>query len=131
MAKVVGIGFKEVGKIYYFDPNRYQVKVGDKVIVETVRGLELGVVVEDIKEIDDSTFEHEIKPVIRIAHKGDLRAFEENKEKSKKALVKCREIINRHKLEMKLLDCEYIGLTASFVFSFVRVTVLSLPLNSL
>ena len=107
MAKVVGIGFKEVGKIYYFDPNRYQVKVRDKVIVETVRGLELGVVVEDIKEIDDSTFEHEIKPVIRIAHKGDLKAFEENREKSKKALVKCREIINRHNLEMKLLDCEY------------------------
>lgn len=107
MAKVVGIGFKEVGKIYYFDPTIYQVKVGDKVIVETVRGLELGVVVEEIKEIEDNKLEHELKPVIRIAHKGDLKAFEENREKSKKALVKCREIITRHKLEMKLLDCEY------------------------
>lgn len=107
MSKVVGIGFKEVGKIYWFDPGRYNVKVSDKVIVETIRGLELGVVVEPIKELDDENFNHEIKPVIRIAHKGDLKAYEENREKAKKAMCTCRRIIAKHKLEMKLLDCEY------------------------
>lgn len=107
MAKVVGIGFKEVGKIYWFDPGRYDMKVSDKVIVETIRGLELGVVVEPIKEVSDESLEHELKPVLRLAHKGDLKAYEENRQKAQKAMFDCKRIINKHQLQMKLLDCEY------------------------
>jgi len=107
MIKIVGITFKEVGKIYWFDPTPFDLNVGDKVVVETVRGLELGQVTQPIKEVENDNLEHELKPVIRIANKYDLKNYEDNLEKAKKALVDCEKIIKRHKLEMKLLDCEY------------------------
>ena len=75
MKKIVGIGFKDVGKIYWFNPNFLNLKVGDKVVVETVRGLELGHVVMPIKEIDDESFEHELKDIIRIASDKDIKDY--------------------------------------------------------
>ena len=107
MTKIVGIGFKEVGKIYWFNPYPFNLKVGDHVVVETIRGLELGTVVQGIKDIDDKEIEHELKPVIRIASKQDLRIYLENAERSKKAMETCKRIVKENKLEMKLLDCEY------------------------
>ena len=73
MIKIVGITFKEVGKIYWFDPTPFDLNVGDKVVVETVRGLELGQVTQPIKEVENDNLEHELKPVIRIANKYDLK----------------------------------------------------------
>ena len=107
MTKVVGISFKDVGKIYWFSPNVYDLHVGDKVVVETVRGLELGIVVLGVREVEDSELEHELKPVVRLANKYDVKSFLDNREKSIKALMTCDRIIRRHKLEMKLLDCEF------------------------
>lgn len=107
MVKVVGIGFKEVGKIYYFDPTPFDLKIDDMVVVETVRGIELGKVVLPPKEVDEQTLEHELKGVIRIATDADLKAYKENQKKSDKTLEKCKEIVKTHGLEMKLLDCEY------------------------
>ena len=107
MIKVVGITFKDVGKIYWFSPNVYDIHPGDKVVVETARGTELGLVTIGPKEIAEAELEHELKSVIRIANKYDIKNYNENKEKSQKALVACEKIIRKHKLEMKLLDCEY------------------------
>lgn len=81
--------------------------VNDKVVVETIRGIELGTVVLPEKELDESSIEHELKPVIRLATKQDLNTYEKNYERAKKALAQCKEIVDRHGLEMKLLDCEY------------------------
>lgn len=107
MVKVVGIGFKEVGKVYYFDPTPFDLKIDDMVVVETIRGIELGKVVLPIKEVDEQTLEHELKGVIRIATDADIKAFKENQKKAAKTLEKCKEIVKTHSLEMKLLDCEY------------------------
>ena len=107
MLKVAGISFKEVGKIYWFDPHNLTVKKGDRVVVETVRGVELGQVIEDPKEIDETTLEHELKPILRIANKNDLKVYQENLEKAPKSLEICKEIVKKNNLEMKLLDCEF------------------------
>lgn len=107
MIKIVGIGFKEVGKIYWFNPHPFNLKLNDLVVVETIRGLELGKVVQEVKEIDEKEMEHELKSVIRTATKNDIRAYEENLERAKKSFIACKEIVKRHNLAMKLLDCEY------------------------
>ena len=107
MAKVVGIEFKEVGKIYWFSPDPYRLKKGDKVVVETVRGVELGTVAVEPKIVDDSLLEHELKPVVRIANKYDIKSYNYNLEKAQKDLSTCAKIIAKNKLDMKLLSCEY------------------------
>jgi cell fate regulator YaaT (PSP1 superfamily) len=107
MAKVVGVGFKEIGKIYWFKPESYDLKVNDYVVVETVRGIELARVIEPIKEVDDNEIEHDLKPVIRIATEKDIERYQENKIKAQNAIEKIKEIIEKHELEMKTIDCEY------------------------
>lgn len=107
MKKIVGIGFKDVGKIYWFNPNFLNLKVGDKVVVETVRGLELGHVVMPIKEIDDKSFEHELKDIIRIASDKDIKDYNKYEEKALEDYERAKKIIEAQKLEMKTLGCEY------------------------
>ena len=107
MKKIVGIGFKDGGKIYWFNPNFLNVKVGDKVVVETVRGLELGYVVMPIREIEDKDFEHELKDIIRIASDKDIKDYNKNEERAKEDLEKAKKIIKAQKLDMKTLGCEY------------------------
>lgn len=107
MAKVVGIGFREVGKLYYFNPEPLDLKLDDLVIVETVRGLELGRVVVEPKIVDDSSIEHELKNVLGLASEQDIATYEDNREKAKETLSTCKDIVQKHELDMKLLDCEY------------------------
>lgn len=107
MAKVVGIGFKDVGKIYWFNPETLELKFGDLVVVETVRGLEIGKVIDEAKEIEDKELEHELKSVIRVASDKDLRHYHENEDRSREAFTKTKEIIGIHHLEMKVVNCEY------------------------
>lgn len=107
MKKIVGIGFKDGGKIYWFNPNFLNVKVGDKVVVETVRGLELGYVVMPIREIEDKDFEHELKDIIRIASDKDIKDYNKNEERTKEDFEKAKKIIKAQKLDMKTLGCEY------------------------
>src|SRR5690554_822595 len=84
MVRVVGIGFKEVGKIYYFDPTPFNLDVDDLVVVETVRGIELGKVITPPQEIPEEKLEHELKSVIRIATDKDIKAYRENQKKAVK-----------------------------------------------
>lgn len=107
MVKVVGIGFKEVGKIYWFNPEPFALNINDYVIVETVRGLELGKVVEPIKEIDESTIEHELKKVIRIASKKDIETSLINDKKALEAIPLIKNIISTRDLDMKIVGSEY------------------------
>ena len=104
---VVGIRFKAVGKKYYFDPQEFDLKMYDKVVVETVRGYEMGEVIEGIKEVHDNELISALKPVFRIATEEDIKNYDQNIADIPKALERCKENIKKNKLDMKLLGCEY------------------------
>ena len=107
MIKVIGVRFRQAGKIYNFSPADFQVKVGDHVIVETARGIEYGSVVQGIREVADDKVIMPLKSVIRIATEEDDKIAIENNEKEKKAFKICKEKIAKHGLEMKLIETEY------------------------
>ena len=107
MIKVIGVRFRTAGKIYFFSPGGLELKAGDKVIVETARGVEFGSVVTGIKEVPDDKISQPLKPVIRIATQDDVRREAKNREKEKEAFKICQEKIRKHGLEMKLIDAEY------------------------
>ena len=107
MIKVVGVRFRTAGKIYYFDPQKLPINKGDHVIVETARGVEYGTVVGGIKEVTDDEVMQPLKPVLRVATPNDDKQEESNREKEKEALRVCLEKIQKHNLEMKLIDAEY------------------------
>lgn len=104
--KIIGVRFKSVGKIYYFDPASEDIKSGDKVIVETSRGVECGEVVLTDKEISETDFSSPIKPIIRVATENDFKIIEKNKQKEKDAFKICEQKIKAHKLKMNLIDVE-------------------------
>ena len=83
MLKIIGVRFKSVGKIYYFDPKDYDVKMGDKVIVETARGVECGEVALVDREIDETRFTNPVKGIIRLATPNDMKTIEKNRQKEK------------------------------------------------
>ena len=107
MVNVVGVRFKSVGKIYYFDPGDIEIKKGDNVIVETARGVEFGSVVLADKQIGEDEIVSPLKSVLRKATEDDVKVMLANKEKEKQAFEKCVQKIAEHKLEMKLVDVEY------------------------
>ena len=118
MKEVRGVRFRENGKIYFFDPLRFNVQVGEYVIVETARGVEYGKVVLGRREIDEKKMSSAIKPIIRIAEDKDHKKYEDNKEKNKKAYNICLEKITKHKLDMKLIDAEYTFDNSKVLFYF-------------
>lgn len=118
MAKVIGVRFKEVGKIYYFDPDNYDFHQGGRVIVETSRGVECGTVALANKEVDEDKIVHPLKKVLRQATKKDLEHLEENKAREKEAMKICEEKIRNHNLDMKLVDVEYTFDNSKILFYF-------------
>ena len=104
MAEVIGVRFKEVGKVYYFDPLDNKLSVGDRVIVETARGLECGEVAVSNKSVSDEDVKQPLKPLIRIATEKDLNHVAENHLREKEAYKICEKKIAAHKLEMKLVN---------------------------
>lgn len=107
MIKVIGVRFRQAGKIYYFDPVDFDIEVGQHVIVETARGIEYGLVLTGPREVEDDKVIQPLKPVIRVATPEDDEIEMKNKEKEKSAFNICLEKIAKHKLEMKLIDAEY------------------------
>ncbi len=107
MIKVVGVRFRTAGKIYYFDPKNYNIEEGDHVIVETARGVEYGTVMIAPKELPPEKVIQPLKPVIRVATPEDEKIEEKNHRKEKEAFKICIEKIQKHKMEMKLVDAEY------------------------
>ena len=107
MVKIIGVRFRNVGKIYYFNPKNFQVSPGEHVIVETARGVEYGTVVLGPKEVDDNEVVQPLKDVIRVATPKDDAKAESNRKKEKEAYQICLQKIRAHELEMKLIDVEY------------------------
>jgi len=107
MIKVVGVRFRTAGKIYYFDPKNFDITVGSHVIVETARGVEFGTVMIAPKELEPDKVIQPLKPVIRIATPEDEKIEARNRQKEKEAFKICLEKIQKHKMEMKLVDAEY------------------------
>ncbi|MGN0703305.1 MAG: stage 0 sporulation family protein [Lentihominibacter sp.] len=118
MTTVVGVKFKEAGKLYYFSPGENQVEVGDNVIVETARGLEFGKVTLGATEIKESELVAPLKSIIRKANEKDRKKHEENLAKKEEAMRLCQEKVDAHKLEMKLIDVEYTFDNSKVVFYF-------------
>ncbi len=118
MAEVIGVRFKEVGKIYYFDPLKNKLKNGDKVIVETARGLECGEVAMPNKKISDEEITHPLKPLIRKATESDLNRVAENRLKEVEAHRICEQKIAAHGLKMKLVNVEYTFDNSKIIFYF-------------
>ncbi len=107
MIKVVGVRFRTAGKIYYFDPKNYTIAEGDHVIVETARGVEFGTVMIPPRELEPDKVVQPLKPVIRVATAEDEKIEAKNRQKEKDAFKICLEKIQKHKMEMKLVDAEY------------------------
>lgn len=107
MKEIIGVRFRPNGKIYFFDPVDFQVECGQHVIVETVRGIEYGKVVLGRREIDETKMTSALKQIIRIATEEDAKKYEENKKKSRRAFDICLEKIEKHELNMKLIEAEY------------------------
>lgn len=107
MTKVIGVRFRQAGKIYYFSPGKCQIKKGDRVIVETARGIEYGTVVLGAKDVKEEEISQPLKSVIRLATEEDKHTEEKNREKEKEAFRICQEKIRKHNLDMKLINAEY------------------------
>ena len=107
MEKVIGVRFRNAGKIYYFSPGKLYIPKGKHVIVETARGVEYGYVVVGTKEVEEKRIIQPLKPVLRVATAEDDAREAGNREKEKEAFRICLEKIKKHKLEMKLIQAEY------------------------
>lgn len=118
MTKVVGVRFKDTGKTYYFDPQGFDIKKGQTLVVETAKGVECGTAQSGVKEVEDDEIVSPLKPVKKIADDEDLKTLAENKKLEKEALVVCAEKIEKHKLDMNLTNCEYSFDRSKIVFYF-------------
>ncbi len=118
MIKVTGVKFKTAGKVYFFDPDQFNVQVGDNVIVETARGLEFGTISMEITEVNEVDIVAPLKKIIRIATPDDEKKHEENERKKEKSLSICQEKIEKRGLEMKLIDVEYTFDNSKIIFYF-------------
>jgi len=118
MTDVVGVKFKDVGKMYYFSPGDNQVVMGDNVIVETARGLEFGTICRERTSVDESELVAPLKSIIRKATDADRKKHADNLAKKDNALRLCQEKIDAHGLEMKLIDVEYTFDNSKVVFYF-------------
>lgn len=119
MINVVSIKFKNRGKCYFFDPNGFDVKSGDKVIVETSKGLEIADCSYGVHAVEDTAVVQPLRPVVRIATKDDLRVAEINTKREKEAFEICQKKIAEHELDMKLVDveCNFEGNKTTFFFT--------------
>lgn len=118
MIEVVGVKFKDIGKIYDFDPNGLEISKNMYVIVETSRGIECGTVAAGNHEIPDEKVVHPLKKVMRIANEEDMKRVELNRTKEKEAFDICLKKIEAHKLKMDLVDVEYTFDNSKILFYF-------------
>ncbi|MBE7015841.1 MAG: stage 0 sporulation protein [Ruminococcaceae bacterium] len=118
MVNIIGVRFKSGGKVYYFNPNGLSVKKDDRVIVETSRGIEMGKVVIEEKEISEESINNPLKDVIRLATEDDIATAEANRIREKEAFGICLEKIKNHNLEMKLVEVEYTFDGSKILFYF-------------
>ncbi len=116
--RVVGVSFREAGKIYYFDPRELVFSIGDKVIVETARGVEFGIIKQANKDVPSSEIVSALKPIIRRATAEDISKNESNRVAEAEAAEICKKKIAQHKLEMDLTGVEYTFDNSKLIFYF-------------
>lgn len=119
MTEVISVKFKNRGKVYFFDPHGIAVRTGEKVVVETSRGLELAECVQGNHAVPDETVVQPLRSLARIATKDDLRIEEINRRREKEAFAICKQKIAEHGLDMKLVDveCSFEGNKTMFFFT--------------
>lgn len=118
MIKVIGVRFRQSGKVYYFDPFGQDVKRGDGVIVETAKGVEFGEVTMEPTEVEDSAIVAPLRPIIRVANENDRQSLAQNMNKEKDAARVAEQKIAEHKLDMKLVGVEYAFNGSKITFYF-------------
>jgi cell fate regulator YaaT (PSP1 superfamily) len=118
MVKIVGVRFRQAGKIYYFQPQELELKTGDAVVVETAHGLEFGHVVIGPKEVDDKEILNPLKDVLRKATQDDIDTYMANKEAEKEAFKICQQKIAQHNLPIKLIEVAYTFDVSKIIFYF-------------
>ena len=118
MVDVAGVRFKNIGKIYYFDPGDFELKPGCGVIVETARGMEFGTVTMGRTAVNDGDVKKPLKKIIRIANENDVKRHTDNENKKSEAIRRCQEKIKEHDLDMKLIDVQYTFDSNKVIFYF-------------
>lgn len=118
MTRVVGVRFKNNGRVYYFDPGELEIQPGDGVIVETARGTEFGDVSLSPAEVPDEQVVQPLKPVLRVATEADRAMRDANTARESEAFAVCQRKIAQHKLDMKLVDVEYTFNGSKVIFYF-------------
>ena len=119
MIEVVGVSLKKGGKIYYFSPNGLILKKGTSVIVKTERGLQLGMIETENTEIEEQKLKSSLSEVVRISSKKDKETHEKNLIDSKKALKKCKDLVEKYELNMMILDASYTFDRSQLLFTFL------------
>ena len=118
MTEIIGVRFKDGGKLYYFNPNGVQVQAGQHVIIETSKGIEFGECALANTMIDEMELIAALRPMLRVATEEDYAQVKANQEKEKKAFQICQDKIAEHKLEMKLVEAEYTLDRSKIMFYF-------------
>lgn len=116
--EIIGVRFKEAGKVYFFAPCGVKVSASDCVIVETARGLEFGFVASVNRWAPNAEIVSPLRPVVRIATKEDIAKYKENKQREAEAFKICQQKIREHGLGMKLIDAEYTFDNSKLLFYF-------------
>ena len=119
MIEVIGVSFKEKGRIYYFLPCDLNLKKNVTVIVETEKGLQFGKVVTELIKVDKNAYKLPLKNIVRIASKKDFEQHKKNINESKVALKKCREIVKNDKIDMNIIDASYTFDRDQLIFNFI------------
>ena len=118
MTEIIGVRFKTGGKQYYFDPKGLKVTNGQKVIVETDKGLEYGTCVRANGFVEDEAVVQPLRPVVRLATDKDEKQMTENRKKEKEAMRVCQQLVEHHQLDMKLVSVEYSFDGSKIIFFF-------------
>lgn len=118
MHTIIGVRFKQAGKIYYFSPGQLEIELGQRVVVETARGVECGLTVIGPRDISDEEVTQPLKVVQRVANEQDLQRVADNKQREKDAFGICEKKIREHGLPMKLVDVEYTFDLNKIIFYF-------------
>lgn len=116
--EIIGVRFRDTGKIYYFSPEKTDYSEGDKVIVKTARGLEFGTVASANKIVKGKEIVQPLRSVERRATEDDIQRYESNRQLEKSAFTTCVKMIAKHKLDMKLIEAEYAFDNSKLLFYF-------------
>ena len=119
MIEIVGVSLRRGGKVYFFSPNGLSLKINDNVIVKTERGLQFGIIVSEPNLIEENKLKYPLSEVVKICSKNDIEQNIKNTEDAKKALKKCKNLVEKYNLNMMILDANYTFDRSQLLFTFI------------